>query len=109
MFGCEIEREELLRAVDVVAAFVEECSEHREFSYDLSEYKACTALLETLRGHYKEFGHWNLKPSIEDVQRLELLRMVIPEQQSDLPHFLEVLEKRKINLFQVNIFCLIQT
>ena len=67
LFGCEIGREELLRAVDVIAAFVEECSEHREFSYDLSEYNTCTALLETLRGHYKEFEHWNLKPSIKEM------------------------------------------
>ncbi|CAI2165417.1 2316_t:CDS:1 [Funneliformis geosporum] len=49
----EIEREELLRAIDLVAAIVEKCSEHEKDSPNLSEwfsiYKACTSLLESLR------------------------------------------------------------
>jgi hypothetical protein len=104
-FGNLIEQEELLRAVDMVAALVEEC-EHREFSYDLSKYKACTALLKTLRGLYKEFGaRWNLEPlSIKDKQHLTLLRMVIPERSSDLPHFLQALVKRKIKFISGNFF-----
>ena len=107
-----IEQEELLRAVDVIAALVEKCSEHKEFSYNLSkslsEYKACITLSEVLRRHYNEFGNWNLAPlSVENEQNLALLNMVIPQRISDFPHFLQALDQRKINLFQVNIFVLI--
>jgi len=49
-----IERMELLEAVDVVAALVEKCPEHEDdlsLSEGFSVYKACTALLETLRNY----------------------------------------------------------
>jgi len=50
-----IEQEELLKSVDIIATLVDKCSEHKEVSPRLSEvfsaYKACTALLETLKSH----------------------------------------------------------
>ncbi|RIA97777.1 hypothetical protein C1645_228267 [Glomus cerebriforme] len=47
----QIEQEKLLKAVDIVAALVEKCSEHENDSSRLSVYKACTALLKSLRSH----------------------------------------------------------
>ncbi|CAG8729334.1 2005_t:CDS:1, partial [Funneliformis caledonium] len=51
----QIEQEQLLSSVDIVASLVEKCSEHKEVSprqeEGFSAYKACTALLETLKSH----------------------------------------------------------
>ncbi|RIA97743.1 P-loop containing nucleoside triphosphate hydrolase protein [Glomus cerebriforme] len=99
----QIERIELLKAVDIVAALVEKCPEHKN-DLSLSEgfyvYKACTALLETLGNHQgvQADFHKNLKSlSIKD--DLTLLRMKLPQKLSDLPHFLLTLEQRKIDSF----------
>jgi hypothetical protein len=106
-----IEQEELLKAVSVVATFMEKCSKHQEFSYDLlknlNEYKACLALSEALRSYYNEFGNWSLALSVENEKSLGLLNMMIPQRLLDFPQFLQSLDQRKINLFQVNIFVLI--
>ncbi|CAB4422233.1 unnamed protein product [Rhizophagus irregularis] len=76
-----IEQEELLKAADVVATLVEKCSEHEDVPSRLSEgfsiYKACTALLETLRSHQslKQILLVNRKnslpPTLDDMVRLE--------------------------------------
>lgn len=76
-----IEQEELLKAVDVVATLVEKCSEHEDVPSRLSEgfsiYKACTALLETLRSHQslKQIllvsRKNSLPPTLDDMVRLE--------------------------------------
>jgi len=77
----QIEQEELLKAVDVVATLVEKCSEHKDVTSQLSEgfsvYKACTALLKTLRGYQsvKQFLLVNrknsLSPMLDDMVRLD--------------------------------------
>jgi hypothetical protein len=103
-----IEQDELLKAVSVIATFMEKCSKHQEFSNDLSkslnEYKACLALSEALRSYYNEFGNWSLVLSIENERSLMLLNVTIPQRQSDFPHLLKGLEERKIKSLQVNIF-----
>jgi len=149
-----IERIELLKAVDVVAAFVEKCPEHEDdlsLSKEFSVYKACTALLETLENQSADQillinrknslppmlnnmtkidnkeKHWNRRRTVSDIhnnlvplsikdeQHLALLKMTMPQKPSDLPHFLQALEQRKIDSFRVNIyiyiyfFCLNQT
>lgn len=94
----------LLKAVDTVAALAEKCPEHIN-DLSLSEgYKACTALLETLRNCRADSKN-NLIPllSIRDQQHLALLRMKMPQKLSDLPHFLTALEQRKIESFRVII------
>lgn len=94
----------LLKAVDAVAALAEKCPEHIN-DLSLSEgYKACTALLETLRNCRADSKN-NLIPllSIRDQQHLALLGMKMPQKLSDLPHFLTALEQRKIESFQVII------
>ncbi|CAB4422205.1 unnamed protein product [Rhizophagus irregularis] len=91
----------LLKAVDAVAALAEKCPEHIN-DLSLSEgYKACTALLETLRNCRADSKN-NLIPllSIRDQQHLALLGMKMPQKLSDLPHFLTALEQRKIESFQ---------
>ncbi|CAI2170806.1 19767_t:CDS:2, partial [Funneliformis geosporum] len=54
----QIEQEQLLSSVDIVAALVEKCSEHKEVSLrqeqSFSAYKACTALLESLKCRQNE-------------------------------------------------------
>lgn len=138
-----IEREKLLKAVDMVAALVGKWSEHEEqLEKSLSVYKSCTALLETLRSRQslekihrknslpptlddmfkldnKEFRtqplnrkravtSFHASLSVEDEQHFMQLGMKMPQRPADLPHFLRDLEQRKIGLFQVNIFILIQ-
>ncbi|CAB5211870.1 unnamed protein product [Rhizophagus irregularis] len=76
-----IEQEEILKAADVIATLVEKCSEHEDVPSRLSEgfsiYKACTALLETLRSHQslKQILLVNRKnslpPTLDDMVRLE--------------------------------------
>jgi hypothetical protein len=143
----KIEQEEQLKAVDVVAALVEKCSEHKNVSSRLSKgfsmYKACNILLGALRSksvmlvnendssqpilddmirlNNKETKkqHWNRKRAVNNIpnnstflsteyeQYFDLLKMESPQKPSDLPHFLRVLEKRKIDLFRVIILIFI--
>lgn len=99
----QIEQIELLKAADIVAALVEECPERMNdltLSEGFSVYKACTALLKTLRNYQSN----NLFPlSIKDQQHLALLKMKMPQKPSDLSHFLKSLEQRKLDSFQVII------
>ncbi|RIA97760.1 P-loop containing nucleoside triphosphate hydrolase protein [Glomus cerebriforme] len=102
----QIERVELLRAVDVIAALVEKCSEHKNdlsLSESFSVYKACTALMETLGNHQsanrKQADFHNNLKSLSIKDDLALLRMTVPQKLSDLPHFLLALEQRKIDSF----------
>lgn len=111
----QIDQGELLKAVDLVAALVGKCPEHKNdlvLSEGYTVYKACSALLETLPPMCKignKEQHWNRKRadvplSIKDKQHLALLGMKIPQNPSDLPHFLRAIEQRKIDSFKVNIF-----
>ncbi|RHZ88684.1 hypothetical protein Glove_21g290 [Diversispora epigaea] len=74
----QIEKEELLKAVDIVAALIEKCYKHKEVSPQLSEgfsiYQACTALLKTLETHYNSkltTGKTVLAPTLQDMVKLE--------------------------------------
>ncbi|GES72918.1 hypothetical protein RCL_jg15567.t2 [Rhizophagus clarus] len=105
----QIEQIELLKAVDLVAALLEECPEHINVSSSegFSIYKACTTLLETLINFMDDKEQYCnrkrnslIQLSIKDQQHLELLGMTAPQKLSDLPHFLRALEQRKIDSFQ---------
>jgi hypothetical protein len=101
----QIEQIELFKAMDLVAALVENCPEHANdlsLSEGFSVYKACTALLETLKNY--QSAEQILPLSIKDQQHLALLRMKKPQRLSDLPHFLRALEQRKIDSFRVIIY-----
>ncbi|CAB4488006.1 unnamed protein product [Rhizophagus irregularis] len=111
-----IEQVELLKAVDIVADLVEKCPEHvnnLSLSEGFSVYKACTALLRTLRDYESvdnKEQHWHRRQtvgknslfplSIKDEQHLTLLGMKMPQKLSDLPHFSRALEQRKIDSFE---------
>ncbi|CAG8508973.1 11648_t:CDS:10 [Diversispora eburnea] len=74
----QIEKDEMLKAVDIIAALIEKCYKHKEVSSQLSEgfsiYKACTALLKTLETHYnsKLTTKKNLlAPTLQNMVKLE--------------------------------------
>ncbi|CAG8520792.1 11613_t:CDS:10, partial [Gigaspora margarita] len=46
-----IEREKLFKAVDVIMALIDKCPEHDDVAIKLSECKACSSLIETLRDY----------------------------------------------------------
>ncbi|CAG8532736.1 4901_t:CDS:10 [Ambispora leptoticha] len=92
------EKETLLKAVDMVAAIVEECSEHKNISPWLSEalsvYKACSALLDKFR--------LNECLCDNDESHFTLLGMSVPKNSPDV-HYMHAFEQRKLNLFQALI------
>ncbi|CAG8673474.1 14520_t:CDS:2, partial [Ambispora leptoticha] len=94
------EKGKLLKAVDMVAAVVEECSEHKNISPWLSEalsvYKACSALLD-------KFSRLNERLCDNDEQHFTLLGMSAPKKSSDVPHYMHALEQQKLNSFQALI------
>ncbi|CAG8526884.1 15115_t:CDS:10, partial [Dentiscutata heterogama] len=75
----QLDRKELLRAVDLVVSLVEKCSEHEDVSSQLSDgfstYKACAALLETLKS-YQNSKHTplisdnSLPPMLQDMVKI---------------------------------------
>ncbi|RHZ88681.1 hypothetical protein Glove_21g295 [Diversispora epigaea] len=74
----QIEKDELLKAVDIIAALIEKCYEHNEISPQLSKgftiYKACTALLKTLETHYNSkliTRKTVLAPTLQGMVKLE--------------------------------------
>ncbi|CAG8553834.1 5171_t:CDS:10 [Ambispora gerdemannii] len=99
-----IDKEKLLKAVDMVAIIVEQCSEHEEVSPRLSEtlsiYKACSTLLDKFRSYQ------NAERSLlhilcdNDEPHFTLLGISAPKKSSDIPHYLHALEQQKLNLFQ---------
>ncbi|CAG8536872.1 991_t:CDS:10, partial [Racocetra fulgida] len=115
-----IDRNKALRAVDMVASLVENCSDHiigtSQLPEKLSEYKACTALLETLTS-YQDAQNLNrgcsasksmitvksLPLTIQDEQNFAILGMETPGKLSNLYIILRTLEKRKIDLLRVLI------
>ncbi|GBB97473.1 hypothetical protein RclHR1_00030030 [Rhizophagus clarus] len=113
-----IDQLELLKAVDLVAALVEKCPEHKNdllLSKGFTVNKACSTLLETLPPMFKidnEEQHWNgeradsnFKNNLRSLsdkykQYFALLRMKLPRKPSDLPHLLRALKEQKIDSFK---------
>ncbi|CAG8492712.1 7239_t:CDS:10 [Diversispora eburnea] len=73
----QIERDELIKAVDIIMTLVEKCYDHKDISPRLSEvfpiYKACTALLKTLRTQHTELITKKdiLPPTLQNMVKLE--------------------------------------
>ncbi|RIA86623.1 hypothetical protein C1645_325835 [Glomus cerebriforme] len=94
----QFERKELLKAVNVVAALLEECSEHNEGFF---VYNACATLLKTLkRDQSAERALRNIINSCNNLESLSILGVAVPQKTSDLPNFLQVLEQKKIDSFR---------
>ncbi|CAG8480420.1 12096_t:CDS:10 [Ambispora gerdemannii] len=98
-----VEKENLLKMVDSVAAIVEQCSEHKNFTPQLSEafsvYKACSTLIDKFRRYQ------NAKRSLPPIlcnnnePRYTLLGMSAPQKSSDIPRYLQAFEQQKLNTF----------
>ncbi|CAG8616353.1 9660_t:CDS:10, partial [Ambispora leptoticha] len=99
-----IEKEKLLKAVEMIAAIVEQCSRHKDVSPRLSEafsvYKACNSLLDKFKSY--QIAEHSLLPILcdDDERHLSLLGMSAPQRSSDIYHYVQTLKQRKIDLFQ---------
>ncbi|CAG8557951.1 6165_t:CDS:10, partial [Ambispora leptoticha] len=102
-----IEKEKLLKVVEMIAAIVEQCSRHKDVSPRLSEafsvYKACNSLLDKFKNHQIAERSLHVLPILcdNDERHFSLLGMSAPQRSSDIYHYVQAFKQRKIDLYQV--------
>lgn len=100
----QLDRKELLRAVDLVVSLVEKCSEHEDVSSRLSEgfskYKACVALLESLKNYqsYQNSKHAPLISKNSLPPMLHEMDKIIKDVDEEKPRTQHLTKKKMISL-----------